>query len=554
MSQSATSTPELDNTLNITGDVRINLKRQSDKLNIQGEKGGADEKISKKIRTITHDDSKNNISFSSQETEKYSQSWENNSSAEEDDHIILVTKSSDGINNISNSSINDMTRSHSPANPNNQVNVTNLKRIASVQNDAEQIGELLQVNDVSVLYEKLKRRREAPNRVEVVTNEVLEKGIDVLAQEMEEERNAEEDVMTDAEKIAEILQSKNDKVVHIESICALLKENYAKANRKEIVLKLLRDREDISTGDQLFEDVDVILRRFPNADPNEIFATLELLGSKPNRVITVINKLSEAADNKVCASKPELVKQVSNSFRDNPLMADTLSISGMFPDVDRAEIYALLEAHYYDRNRVLLVTEELLEVQQSHSQETVQPRTISVGDNDSEADVSPTKIETTVGVEEDLAPIAQLEKNVETMRALFPDCDPMYLYETLSAHFNEKDFVHNLSSRMFENRNYPKLRDRQEKEKKQALKNKLQSLKLNIEEFLHLFPDPKTHFYDENRTIGENYKNHARIQLENTFPMLHGRYITEKMEDRRWLFTPTLHDLENDAQIYLRSE
>ncbi len=42
-------------------------------------------------------------------------------------------------------------------------------------------------------------------------------------------------------------------------------------------------------------------------------------------------------------------------------------------------------------------------------------------------------------------------------------------------------------------------------------------MEFKLEEFLQLFPDPVTHFYDETKPVSETYKQHAQVSAGDAF-------------------------------------
>ena len=94
----------------------------------------------------------------------------------------------------------------------------------------------------------------------------------------------------------------------------------------------------------------------------------------------------------------------------------------------------------------------------------------------------------------ELDPVTQLEQDVETMIALFPDCDPIYLREAFGAKPFDLQRVQNLSIEMFDNIDYPKLKVREDNAILNALKKKVLDDDFSVEEFLFKFPDPEVFF------------------------------------------------------------
>ena len=482
----------------------------------------------------------------------------------------------------------------------------NLKKITSLFKDAQTIGELLNIADVDLLYEKVKQRRALPNRVEVVTNEVLEKGMDAIATEIKAQYQGqplcsmEDELMAEMEQVIDFMKKRHPSCkVDANDVYALLESNYKKTHRMQAVINILTgsigtrelpmqiDDEDekpvipveakiaCSGPTSLVEDVQAVLNQFPAVDPNFAYELLERFASRPDRISVVCNELTGlmAGDDSATAGGDGVVVKEADSAMPtdagtvqesaeansiqpvDPLVKDTEFVSRMFPNKDKDEIYAYLEAHYNKPNRVDIVTEELLHISEhtqpsDESQNNTEAR--ENGESKSSRSTATDHVSAVVG--EDVGPLAQLEKDVETMRTVFPDCDPMYLYETLSARADDPQRVEKLSSELFEHKNYPKLKDRLEKARKANLRNRLINLTMDIEEFLQMFPDPVTHFHQEEKAVTETYKQHARIHLQNCYPMLHARYVQEKLDDHNGHLTPTMKDLAKDVQIYNRGK
>ena len=144
----------------------------------------------------------------------------------------------------------------------------------------------------------------------------------------------------------------------------------------------------------------------------------------------------------------------------------------------------------------------------------------------------------------ELDPVTQLEQDVETMIALFPDCDPIYLREALSAKPFDLQRVQNLSIEMFDKTVYPKLKVREENERLDALKKKVLEDDFNVEEFLYKFPDPEGFFCKTKKRLTDNYNNHVEIQLTNMFPIVSAEVIARAIKQCKGNFTLAHRELE----------
>ena len=107
------------------------------------------------------------------------------------------------------------------------------------------------------------------------------------------------------------------------------------------------------------------------------------------------------------------------------------TISLMFPEQDNNEIYAYLEAHHNNPNRIQLVTEELLRMQGvNYTQDSLIDLTLESQDsNNAESHVKDTgrgKSSPTVTTVSDI-----LDRDINTLLAIFIDSDPLFLRKEL---------------------------------------------------------------------------------------------------------------------------
>ena len=138
---------------------------------------------------------------------------------------------------------------------------------------------------------------------------------------------------------------------------------------------------------------------------------------------TPVKHTSETGGVSGDATPHSVAHEESDGLHADPIYNDMNYISKMFPDIDKNEIYAYLEAHFDKKNRVQIVTDELLGADEdsqgplkvksvidlTNSHSTVTPK----GKNDPELGVS------------------DVEKDVIAITAVVPDCDPNFLYEGL---------------------------------------------------------------------------------------------------------------------------
>ena len=198
----------------------------------------------------------------------------------------------------------------------------------------------------------------------------------------------------------------------------------------------------------------------------------------------------------------------------------------MFPDRDQNEIYAYLEAHHDNAARVEIVAEEL-----SRTEDVDDGCQMKVTNNPSADDGA-------------FNPAQRYYADLETLTAIFPNCDPNYIAERLIAEMNDPDRLQKLSSEMFDDRSYPKLKERLEQERTEAMRQRLMKPVLDIREFFaKMFPNPDEHFGDDIRPVTALYEKLALIQLSNDFRSLKIDFIRSKFEKHRNHYAPTFLDL-----------
>ncbi|XP_060560426.1 uncharacterized protein LOC132720319, partial [Ruditapes philippinarum] len=371
-----------------------------------------------------------------------------------------------------------------------------MEKIVSIQKDAELIKGIIPGSDIETIYDKIMKKRNVKNRVDVVTNDLLE-------------------------------DSENMNASAVSSVS------------------------DSSSDEGIFKEVAEVLIVRPNADPNRVYDLLDQLTDTEKRVEKVLGKLTSADDlpsrsgSETSASKSESSNvEKSDSFkgkdpftdpefRKNPLFNDLRTLRKVLPEKDPNEIYAFLEAHYDKANRVQIVIDELTK---SESQES-----LSLPTADSSEDFDRGK-----------APLTAVDKfhaDLNELKEIFRDCDPNYLYNKLESRSGETDRVQIIAADLFEHRNYPKLKDIKEKEEKEDLKDKIVNMKFDMKTFLKKFTNPMEYFQDTSRTLNQNYKDHVLVYMKNTYPFLKVGYIKKVLEQHNYHLSPTVKMVDQELQL-----
>ena len=221
----------------------------------------------------------------------------------------------------------------------------------------------------------------------------------------------------------------------------------------------------------------------------------------------------------------------NTSLANDELYKDTRIIAKVMPEIDRNEIYAYLEAHHHEKNRIYIVIEELMKIK-------------SNGESLSSFDVT---TDEAIPSHKPSKGIFNIQDEVDELRQIFPDCDPNYLFEQLEQKADDKERMKTVAMAMFENKNYPKLKEREEREKKISTRNRIKNLKFDMEEFIQKFPEPVTFFENDERKMNENYIKHVEIQIRNDFPQLKGKYIKKILDKHKSHYSTTRKEIQADV-------
>lgn len=192
-------------------------------------------------------------------------------------------------------------------------------------------------------------------------------------------------ILRDAEIITGIVPGQD-----FNNICTMLLEHRDKNNRLDIVTFQLTNSEETPTHSEgiasydIFEEVQHVLQAVPSANVNEVYAMLEVLPPSSHRTQDVITNLmlrDIPSNQRENSSHPDLSLVNENNstataddshLENDPLLEDMRTIAKMFPEKDRNEIYALLEANFNKDNRVESVINEILHIETTDTPETLE--------------------------------------------------------------------------------------------------------------------------------------------------------------------------------------
>lgn len=358
-----------------------------------------------------------------------------------------------------------------------------LNKIESVHRDALAVSGIIPHVDFDEIYNKILKLRNEKNRVELVANNVLEKGTG---------------------------------------------ETNVTATK------------DVAPAGDIFEDVLKILKEDPTADPSIVYNHLENLKGDSKRVDKVIAILrGKSKDVTASASVNSTFTDMDASlgdkkspfddpdFKKNPLYRDLKTLLKVLPAVNPNELYAYLEAYYDKPNRVQIVIDELTK---SDSQESL-PLSTEPSLEDLGRGKGPGSTE------------GRLRADLKELKDIFRDCDPNFLYEKLTMMMEDSDRVHKIAAELFEKTDYPKLNEGEDK-KKDVEKRKITEMNFDMVTFLMKFPDPKTYFHNIARDVSQSYKDHVMVYMKNTYPQLKAGYIKKVISDKNHCLVPSVLEIE----------
>lgn len=204
-----------------------------------------------------------------------------------------------------------------PVGNNDNTAKMSMSNIVSVQRDAAIIASVVEGVDFDDVYEKLKSHRANPNRVDLVTNQILE----------------------------------SDHQATVEKPGRIQKEDSLPTD-------------PAFRNDPLYKDMHVISKVLPDKDPNEIYAFLEAHHEKPNRILLVIKELTKT-DSLESQSIPMTEEDESWHGTNGQKLAiedEINELKDIFPDCDPNYLYNKLEEHQQAPGRVATIAAKMFDL------------------------------------------------------------------------------------------------------------------------------------------------------------------------------------------------
>ncbi|XP_060070591.1 uncharacterized protein LOC132550525 [Ylistrum balloti] len=424
-----------------------------------------------------------------------------------DASLLEVSKQKNGTVEVDQISVLDDAES--------QQKIPTLMKIESVFKDAKLIASIIHDREVEKIYESLKRKRRNPNRVDVVMNEILQE-----TRSVEQEDTSSLLLADFVNLIDKAMANMESLPLTAEEIQGLLRQEGNRPDRVDRVftkvLRLVYHPKPFS----LEEDVRMVITQMPEANPDEVRRLMsDAQGQgQEDRVKHVVSILKN--DTRAYLKKDDSIPQ-DPTVSNDPLFKDMRIVKKVLPHKDPNEIYAFLEAHYDKKNRIKVVIEELMN-------DMADP-------DDTEHDGS--EVRDTGSKILSIPGVGELQKELQELKDIFPDCDPNYLYSALEDRKDEKDRVKNLAISMLEKKDYPKLKEVLDNERKLKRRQNIVTATFDLKEFLAKFSDPELFFCDKEKVVSKNYKNHVSVQLQNDFRELSEEYLQQILEANNFCLT-----------------
>jgi hypothetical protein len=133
----------------------------------------------------------------------------------------------------------------------------------------------------------------------------------------------------------------------------------------------------------------------------------------------------------------------------------------------------------------------------------------------------------------------EIEMEYETLVAILPNADPMYLQETFEKIGSDENAMKTFVSNALETKDYPTREDFHKRQESLALQKKYTD-QFSIEDFLEIIPDPFKYFMEE--------KKPDRMCTQHAMAYLKGRYRRILQEDLKKSFCRNLFNLTLTCQ------
>lgn len=257
-----------------------------------------------------------------------------------------------------------------------------LWKSTSLEGDARTIKSMFPNANLHLVYETLAKHRTNPDRLDITTEALLDisdgdkSPTGVINATNRATTNLAENVLNqDVKKVVQLIQEHSPVIILDLTEVYIMLQQYAKNEDRvktvaeTFLTRAKRENGDynhFSQGDSIFDNAIKLIAEFPDIHPSVIYEMLEREGDNKDELDSLRKTLANMVEG--VGSKgllEELPQGLDNSqsddslYRDDPVYRDMRTISKVFPHRDQNEIYALVEAHYYKKDRIQVVIDEL---------------------------------------------------------------------------------------------------------------------------------------------------------------------------------------------------
>lgn len=328
------------------------------------------------------------------------------------------------------------------------------------------------------------------------------------------------------------------------------------SEEKEQNVSCLTEQKSEDSHDQLMDDVLKVIGVVPTANPEVVYSLLEVRRDEPNRVELIIEE--------VLREFP-----VKSPIHLAPLQNDThVGVPKREPSYSDLNSYNSVK-----RQRTVEGSPTKDDVKELSPSATTSSNFKTNLASIDEAVPSTSADSNLTVVEDPSVTEARIKERQLVLQGMFPDADPDYLQELVMSYMDNEEELQQAVARMLEEHNYPKMKDRLEKEKLKELKHKYSTwyttlllhgmMKLSmlvlvtlplmtgllfrtftVDEVLQWFEDPIKLFYNTSRNLSPSYKEHAYRQLCNDFTKLTLNDIKLALTQNNYCYAPALRFLQ----------
>jgi hypothetical protein len=149
----------------------------------------------------------------------------------------------------------------------------------------------------------------------------------------------------------------------------------------------------------------------------------------------------------------------------------------------------------------------------------------------------------------------RVKMQYDTLVAILPNADPIYLRETCEKIGNDEDAMKTFVTQALETKIYPTREDYLKRQEALALQKKYTE-QFSIEGFLEILPDPFKYFLEEKKNDGR-LTQHALAYLKRRYRRIRDKNLRHALFSNHYNLTLTCQELDDytgELRVHRRSE